>query len=44
MTPDAIEQVRQSFTQLTATERQLSAGFYDRLFTAAPGQIGRAHV
>jgi hemoglobin-like flavoprotein len=37
MTPDAIEQVRQSFTQLTATERQLSAGFYDRLFTAAPG-------
>jgi hemoglobin-like flavoprotein len=37
MTPDAIEQVRQSFTQLTATARQLSAGFYDRLFTAAPG-------
>ncbi|HET7698221.1 MAG TPA: globin domain-containing protein [Vicinamibacterales bacterium] len=36
MTPDAIEQVRQSYTRLTAAERQLSAGFYDRLFTAAP--------
>lgn len=36
MTPDAIEQVRSSYTRLTATERQLSAGFYERLFTVAP--------
>ena len=36
MTPDAIEQVRSSYARLTATERQLSAGFYERLFAAAP--------
>src|SRR5688572_24993996 len=36
MTPEAIEQVRSSYNRLAATERQLSAGFYERLFTAAP--------
>ena len=37
MTPDAIEQVTRSYGRLTATERQLSARFYERLFAAAPG-------
>ena len=36
MTPEAIEQVRSSYTRLTATERQLSGRFYERLFAAAP--------
>jgi len=36
MTPDAIEQVRGSYARLTATDRQLSGRFYERLFTAAP--------
>jgi hemoglobin-like flavoprotein len=36
MTPEAIEQVRSSYGRLTATGRQLSARFYERLFTAAP--------
>ena len=36
MTPDAVEQVKQSYARLTATERQLSAGFYERMFAAAP--------
>jgi hemoglobin-like flavoprotein len=36
MTPEAIEQVRTSYSRLTGTDRQLSARFYERLFTAAP--------
>jgi len=36
MTPEAIEQIRSSYARLAATERQLSAGFYQRLFAAAP--------
>ena len=36
MTPDAIEQVRTSYAALTATERQLSARFYEKMFAAAP--------
>ena len=36
MTPEAIDQVRSSYGRLAATERQLSARFYERLFTAAP--------
>jgi len=36
MTPDAIEQVRHSYRSLTASERQLSARFYDRMFAASP--------
>ena len=36
MTPDAIEQVRSSYTRLGATERQLSGRFYERLFAASP--------
>ena len=37
MTPEAIEQVRSSYARLAATERQLSARFYERMFAAAPG-------
>jgi hemoglobin-like flavoprotein len=37
MTPDAIEQVRSSYARLPATDRRLSAGFYERLFAASPG-------
>ena len=36
MTPDAIDQVRQSYGRLGAAERQLSARFYERMFAAAP--------
>jgi len=36
MTPDAVEQVRKSYARLAATERQLSAGFYERMFAASP--------
>jgi hemoglobin-like flavoprotein len=36
MTPDAIEQVKSSYARLRVTERQLSGGFYERLFAAAP--------
>ena len=36
MTPEAIEQITSSYARLTATERQLSGGFYERLFAAAP--------
>jgi len=36
MTPDAIEQVKTSYARLRVTDRQLSAGFYERLFAAAP--------
>jgi len=36
MTPEAIEQIRTSYGRLTATERQLSGRFYERLFAAAP--------
>lgn len=37
MTPDAIEQVRNSYAQLAGSDRQLSARFYERMFAAAPG-------
>lgn len=36
MTPEAIEQIRSSYASLTATERQLSARFYEKLFATAP--------
>lgn len=36
MTPDAIEQVKVSYARLTATGRQLSARFYERMFAASP--------
>ena len=36
MTPEAIEQIRSSFASLTATERQLSGRFYEKLFATAP--------
>ena len=36
MTPEAIEQIRSSYARLTATERQLSGRFYEKLFAAAP--------
>ena len=36
MTPEAIEQIRTSYARLTATERQLSGRFYEKLFAAAP--------
>ena len=37
MTPEAIDAVTRSYAGLTATERQLSGGFYERLFASAPG-------
>jgi hemoglobin-like flavoprotein len=36
MTPDAIERVKSSYAALPAAGRQLSARFYQELFTAAP--------
>jgi hemoglobin-like flavoprotein len=36
MTPDAIERIKTSYAALPAEGRQLSAGFYERLFDAAP--------
>jgi hemoglobin-like flavoprotein len=36
MTPDGIDAVTRSYARLTASERQLSARFYERLFTVAP--------
>jgi len=37
MTPEAIALIKTSYTGVTATPRQLAAGFYERLFAAAPG-------
>ena len=37
MTPDAIDQIRSSYARIAVSDRQLSAGFYARLFSAAPG-------
>jgi hemoglobin-like flavoprotein len=36
MTPEAVDQIRASYAQATATPRQLAARFYHELFTAAP--------
>ena len=36
MTPEAIDLVKSSYAGLRATERQLAAGFYERLFGASP--------
>jgi hemoglobin-like flavoprotein len=36
MTPDAIEQIRSSYASVAASDRQLSARFYERMFAAAP--------
>ena len=36
MTPEGIDAVTRSYARLTASERQLSARFYERLFTVAP--------
>jgi len=37
MTPDAIAQIKRSHAAIAATPRQLSARFYEELFTTAPG-------
>ena len=37
MTPEAIDAVTRSYARLVSAERQLSARFYERMFTAAPG-------
>jgi hemoglobin-like flavoprotein len=36
MTPEAIDQVRTSYSHVAARPRQLAARFYERLFTVAP--------
>jgi hemoglobin-like flavoprotein len=36
MTPDAIEALKVSYEQVTATQRQLASRFYQELFSAAP--------
>jgi hemoglobin-like flavoprotein len=36
MTPEAIDQVRTSYTEVAARPRQLASRFYQELFTAAP--------
>jgi len=36
MTPDAIRQVRASYTQVASSPRQLASRFYEELFSTAP--------